>query len=167
MESAKIQITEKDKIKKILNGNKYLTVFIGLIFLTIDYDLFSSQPIVLKAEGFFWKGIAIAFQLIFIGTLIKWEIKKRKTINILNNGMITRGELKFSQRIKPNDSSSFYVHLFEYSVANKKYEVAFKNKKNSVNSSYIIYQIDKPENGMLYQELKEGLKKLILNKKNN
>jgi vacuolar-type H+-ATPase subunit I/STV1 len=161
LKTGKIRLTDKTKIAKILNRNNYLLIIVGIIFLIIDYDLFSPQPKFLITEGFFWKGIAIVFQLIFIGTLIQWEYKKQRIIDILSNGIITRGNLEMSERIKPNRESSFYIHLFEYEVDNKKYEVAFKNKRNSVKSDFIIYQSNNPKNGIVYEDLKNGLKKMV------
>ena len=130
--------------------------------MIVDYDLFSSQPKFLITEGFFWKGIAIVFQIIFIGTLIQWEYKKQRIIDILSNGTITYGKLEMSERIKPNSESSFYIHLFTYEVDNKKYEVATKNNQNSVKSDYIIYQSDNPKNGIVYEDLKSGLKEMVI-----
>ncbi len=161
LKTGKIRLTDKTKIAKILNRNNYLLIIVGIIFLVIDYDLFSSQPKVLITEGFFWKGITIVFQLIFIGTLIQWEYKKQRIIDILSNGIITRGKLEISERIKPNRESSFYIHLFEYEVSNKKYEVAFKNKRNNVKSDFIIYQSNNPKNGIVYEDLKNKLKKMV------
>ncbi|TDQ27511.1 hypothetical protein [Tenacibaculum caenipelagi] len=161
MKTGKIRLTDKTKISKILNRNNYLLIIVGIIFLIVDYDLFSSQPKFLITEGFFWKGIAIVYQLIFIGTLIQWEYKKQRIIDILSNGTITRGKLEMSQRIKPNDTSSFYIHLFEYEVNNKKYEVTLKNKKSSVKSDFIIYQSNNPKIGIVYEDLKNELKTMV------
>ncbi|MFD2561162.1 hypothetical protein [Aquimarina rubra] len=161
MQTGKIQISDKRKIAKILNRSNSLLIIIGIVFLIIDYDLFSSHPIILVTEGYLWKGLAIVFQLVFVGNLINWELKKQRIINILSNGIITLVELKMSERVKPNDTSSFYIHLFEYSVSNNKYEVTLKNKKDIVKSNYIIYQTDNPKNGIVYEDLKEGIKKLI------
>ena len=163
METGKIRLTDKTKIAKILNRNNYLIVIIGILFLVIDYDLFSSEPKFLITEGFFWKGIAIVFQIIFIGTLVQWEYKKQRIIEILSNGTIVRGKLEFSEKMKPHrESATFYIHLFEYKVDNRKYEVTFKNKSKSVASDFIIYQSNKPKNGIVYDDLKKGLKKLIV-----
>jgi vacuolar-type H+-ATPase subunit I/STV1 len=164
LKTGKIRLTDKTKIAKILNRNNYLLIIVGIIFLIIDYDLFSSQPKFLITEGFFWKGIAIVFQLIFIGTLIQWEYKKQRIIDILSNGTITRGKLEMSEKIKPNHESSFYIHLFEYEVDNKKYEVTIKNKQNSVKSDFIIYQSNNPKNGIVYEDLKNELKKMVADK---
>lgn len=164
LKTGKIRLSDKTKIAKILNRNNYLLIIVGIIFLLIDYDLFSSQPKVLMTEGFFWKGIAIVFQVIFIGTLLQWEYKKQRIIDILSNGTITRGILEMSEQVKPNRESSFYIHLFQYQVGNEKYEVTIKNKKNSVRSDFIIYQSDNPKNGIVYEDLKAELKKMIADK---
>ena len=66
-----------------------------------------------------------------------------------------------SERIQPNKTSSFYIHLFEYVVSNKKYEVTMKNKSNYVNSNFIIYEFNNPKKGIVYEDLKVGLKDLI------
>ncbi|MBC3758467.1 hypothetical protein H7U19_08635 [Hyunsoonleella sp. SJ7] len=164
METGKIQLSDKTQISKILNRSNYLIIIVGLIFLIIDYDLFSSEPKFLITEGFFWKGIAIVFQIVFIGTLIQWKFKKQRIIKILSNGTIIRGNLKYSEKIKPNYESSFYVHLFEYKVDNEKFEVIFKNKSRNVKSDFIIYQSNNPKNGIVYEDLKDGLKKMIAEK---
>lgn len=161
MRTGKIRISNTTKIAKILNRNNYILVIVGIICLIIDYDLFRSQPKFLITDGFFWKGIAIVFQIIFIGSLIQWEYKKQQIINILSNGTITRGSLKISEKVKPNRESSFYIHLFQYQVGNETYEVTIKNNKNRVASNYIIYQSDKPKNGIVYEELKDELKIMI------
>ncbi|MEM5567123.1 hypothetical protein WNY78_18545 [Psychroserpens sp. AS72] len=164
MKTGKIRLSDKSKIAKILNRNNYLLIIVGIIFSIIDYDLFSSQPEILITEGFFWKGIAIILQIIFIGTLIRWEYKKQRIIDILYNGTITRGKLEMSEKIKPNRESSFYIHLFEYEVDNKKYEVSIKNNRNNVNSDYIIYQSDNPKNGIVFEDLKSELRKIVAEK---
>jgi vacuolar-type H+-ATPase subunit I/STV1 len=164
LKTGKIRLSDKTKIAKILNRNNYLLIIVGIIFLIIDYDLFSSQPKFLITEGFFWKGIAIIFQIIFIGTLIQWEYKKQRIIDILYNGTITRGKLEMSEKIKPNRESSFYIHLFEYEVDNKKYEVTIKNNQSSVKSDYIIYQSNNAKNGIVYEDLKNELKKMVVEK---
>ncbi len=161
LKTGKIRLSNKTQIAKILNRNNYLLIIVGIIFLIINYDLFSSQPKFLITEGFFWKGIAIVFQIIFIGTLIQWEYKKQRIIDILSNGTITHGKLQMSEKVKPNQESSFYVHLFEYEVDNKKYEVTLKNKRNSVKSDFIIYQSNNPKNGIVYEDLKNGLKEMV------
>lgn len=162
LETGKIRLSDKNKIAKILNRNNYLIVIVGIIFLIIDYDLFNSKPKVLITEGFFWKGIAIVFQIIFIGTLVQWEYKKQRIIEILSNGTIIRGKLEFSEKMKPHrESASFYIHLFEYKIDNRKHEVTFKNKNKSVASDFIIYQSNKPKNGIVYEDLKKGLKELV------
>ena len=162
MKTGKIRLADKTKIAKILNRNNYLILITGILFLVIDYDLFSSKPKFLITEGFFWKGIAIIFQIIFIGTLIQWEYKKQKIIEILSNGTIIRGKFEFSEKIKPHrESATFYIHLFEYEVDHKTYEVTFKNKSKSVASNFIIYQSNKPKNGIVYEDLKKDLKELI------
>ncbi len=137
---------------------------IGIVFLIIDYDLFHSEPKFLVTEGYFWKGIAIVFQLTFIAILIQWDKKKKRIINILSKGIITEGKLKMSERIKPNKFSTFYIHLFEYYVFDKKYEITIKNKTNSIKSNYIIYESNNPKNGILYEDLKSELKHLIKKK---
>lgn len=161
MKTGTIRLSDKIKISKILNRNNYLLVAIAIIFLIIDFDLFSSQPKFLKTQGFFWKGIAIVFQIIFIGTIIQWEYKKKRIIDILSNGVIIKGRLDFSQRLKPNRESSFYVHIFKYEVNNQEYEVTIKNKTNDVKSHFIIYESGNPKNGIVYEDLKVGLKQMI------
>ena len=161
MKTGKIQISDKHKITKTLNRNNSLFIIIVIICILIDYDLFSIKPKYLVTEGYFWKALAIVFQLAFIASLIQWETKKRKITNILNNGIITQGQLKMSERIKPNKRASFYLHLFQYTVDNKIYEVTLKNKRNSIASNFIIYQLTNPKNGVVFEGLKTDLKTLI------
>nr|WP_321222458.1 hypothetical protein [uncultured Psychroserpens sp.] len=161
MKTGSIHLTDKTKIAKILNRNNYLLIIVGIIFLIIDYDLFSAQPKFLITDGHFWKGFAIVFQLIFISTLIQWEYKKQRIIDILSNGIITRGNLEMSEKVKANRESLFYIHLFKYVVDNQNYEVAFKNNMNSVKSNFILYQSDNPKKAIAYEDLKTELKTMV------
>lgn len=156
-----IRITDRAKIAKALNRRNYLIYMVVIVFIAIDIDLFSAQPKFLKTEGFFWKGMAIVFQLLFILSVIKWDAKKKKIIDILHNGMIVKGELKFSERIRPNKTSVFYVHLFEYEANGQTHEVSFKNKSKAINSYYIVYNLKDPNSAVVYEDLKPNIKQLI------
>lgn len=161
MKTGKIRLSNKAEISKILNRNNYVLYIVAIICVVIDYDLFSSEPKFLMTDGYFWKGIAIVFQLVFIGTIVKWKSKKQRIIDILTNGTIIRGRLEMSEKISTNRVSSFYLHLFEYTVDNKKYELTYKSNSSNVKSDFIIYQSNNPKNGIVYEDLKNGLRKLV------
>jgi len=159
--TGKIQLTDKAKTAKILNRNNYILVIAALLCLIIDIDLFSTNPKYLITNGYFYKGLAIVFQITFIWSLYKWDKKKKNIIEILNNGMIINGTLIMSERIRANSNSTQFAHIFEYTVSGKKHEAFMKNRSSSVKSNYIIYQVDNPKNGVVYDELKTELKDLI------
>ncbi|MGV6832602.1 MAG: hypothetical protein ACWA5P_13700, partial [bacterium] len=163
MKTGKIRLSNKAEISKILNRNNYVLYIVAIICVVIDYDLFSSEPKFLMTDGYFWKGIAIVFQLVFIGTIVKWKSKKQRIIDILTNGTIIRGRLEMSEKISTNRVSSFYLHLFEYTVDNKKYELTYKSNSSNVKSDFIIYQSNNPKNGIVYEDLKNGLVGAMLN----
>jgi len=163
LKTGSIGLTDKKQISKILNRNNYLIVFVIIGCLIINYDLFSSKPKFLVTEGYLWKGLAIIFQLTFIGNLIRWELKKQKIINILSNGNLVNSKLKMSEQIKPNNSSSYYLHLFKYTVGDENFEVVMKNKNSKVKSNFIIYEKGKPKNAVVFEDLKKGLKKMVKN----
>jgi hypothetical protein len=156
LKTGKIQIYNKTRIANILNRTNYLIYVVVAIFILIDLDLFSTQPKVLVTEGFFWKIIAVTFQLIFLASLIQWDFKKKKIIDILSNGILINGDLQYSEKIKPNRESSFYVHVFKYNVSGITYEVSFSNKRNSVSSRAIIYQFDDPKKAIVFKSLKKN-----------
>ncbi|MCD2258759.1 hypothetical protein [Psychroserpens luteolus] len=161
MRTGKIQIRDNAKLSKALNRNNYILYIVIVIFAIINIDLFSSQPRFLVTEGLFWKGASIVFQVLFILSLVQWDVKKKKVISILSNGMIVKGQLIYSDVIKPNKTSSFNVHLFEYEASGKIYDIEFKNKSKQVKSSYIIYKINQPEKAIVYEDLKPNIKRMV------
>ncbi|MFD2914288.1 hypothetical protein [Psychroserpens luteus] len=162
MKIRKVQIKEKANVKKALNKNSYIIVLFSLLLFVVDIDLFSPEPRFFSSNIFMWKGLAIVFQIIYIISLIQWYYKKKRIANILSNGIITKGTLISTEKIKSNsDGISFYIHLYEYEVDNKKYEVSFKNKSSSVNSYDIIYESNDPQNAVPYADLKDNIKRTI------
>ncbi|WP_298894691.1 hypothetical protein [uncultured Psychroserpens sp.] len=164
MRTGKIQIQDTAKMSKALNRNNYILYIVIVVFAIINIDLFSSQPRFLVTQGLFWKGATIIFQVLFILSLVQWDLKKKKIISILSNGMIVKGQLIYSDVIKPNKTSSFNLHLFEYEVSGKIYDIEFKNNSKQVKSNYIIYKINQPEKAIVFDDLNMSLKQLVVSK---
>lgn len=161
MKTGKIQIQNKTQIARLLNRSNFLIYVVIAIFILINFDLFSAQPKLFVTQGYFWKSIAVVFQIIFLASLIQWDFKKKKIIDILSNGILVNGELQYSERIKPNRESGFYIHMLTYNVSGDTYEVAFKNQSNRISSRAIIYQNDHPKKAVAFADLKKGLQELV------
>jgi hypothetical protein len=134
---------------------------IWIVFILVDIDLFSTEPKYLITDQFMWKGFAIVIQVIFLVSIIKWEIKKKRMVQILTNGIVVLGTHHGSEYLKGGKSSGYYYHLFSYEVNGKKYEVGLRNKRRYVQSNFIIYQADHPKKAIAFEELKKGLQRFV------
>ncbi|WP_299097905.1 hypothetical protein [uncultured Winogradskyella sp.] len=91
MKTGKLQLPNTTNVAKILNRNYYIIIIVIIVFAVINYDLFSSEPKYLITEGFFWKGIAIVFQLAFLTSIIQWHFKKRKSLISCTMELLLKG----------------------------------------------------------------------------
>ncbi|WP_299274332.1 hypothetical protein [uncultured Psychroserpens sp.] len=161
MRTGVIKINNTSKLYKAFGKRDYILYVMILLCVFINIDLFSSQPRFLITTGFFWKGIALASLVVLLFSLIQWHLKKKKVIDVLSNGIIIEGQLKYSDVIKPNKTSSFNVHLLEYQVLGKTYEIGFKSKNKHLQSNVIIYKVNQPEKAIVFEDLRPNMKQII------
>ena len=163
MKEGTIKLSNTSGVSTALSKYNYILVLVGIAFIFIDFDLFSEQPKYLITKGFGWKGLAIAFQIIFVLSLIQWHYKKKKIIDILYDGISIRGNYISSTKVSTgtDNPSTYYMHLFEYTVNNTNYDISFKTKSYSPESHYIIYKRSNPKNAVGFADLRKDLQELV------
>ena len=164
MNTGKIPPIDTVDIAKILNRNNYILILVGIVFMAIDFDMFSAEPRLIKVDKLLYQIVIVIAQLIFVASLYKWEYDKQKIINILTDGVLVKGNLKYTEKLQSNRQTNFFLHLFEYKVEGQSYEAAMQNKKNHTKSSYIVYQKSNPKKSIVFDDLRSELRTLIKQK---
>jgi len=161
MKEGTIKLSNTSGVSTALNKHNYILILVGIAFVFIDFDLFSRQPTYLITKSWAWKGLAIAFQFIFVLSLIQWHYKKKKITDILYDGISIRGNYISSTKISNSESYNHYMHLFEYTVNKMTYDLSFKTKNYSPESDYIIYKRNNPKIAVGFDDLRKELQKLV------
>lgn len=163
MKTKHVQLKDLSIAKRSLNKTTIILVIIAIILVLVDLDLFHPNPRWLKTDGYFYKGMAILFQVTFIANFIQWEFKKKKILSLLQNGIITNGTLKFSESFQPNSTSRrIHVHMLAYNANEKSYEISTKSKRRELSTTKVLYLSNEPKKAIAIQELKPAIQQLIL-----
>ena len=158
----KVVIKDEKELRKAVHRDNYLIVGVLLVFIAIDYDMFSFYPRLITIEDTFLKVAVVAFQVIFIVSLVVWERRKKKIISILLDGKTAKGTIINSLPIKNRGRLLHYVHTLSYQVENKDYTVHSKSKKGAKGDLYIIvYKSNHPENSIVLEHLKKNVQRLV------
>jgi len=127
----KVVIKDEKELRKAVHRDNYIYIILLLACVVIDYDMFSESPRLITIDDTFLKIAVVAFQVIFIVSLVVWERRKKKIISILLDGKTTNGTIIDSLPIKNRGRLLHYVHTLSYQVENKDYTVHSKSKKGA------------------------------------
>ncbi|WP_299678846.1 hypothetical protein [uncultured Dokdonia sp.] len=158
----KVIIEDEKKLRRAIHRDNYLIAGVLLVFIVINYDMFSAYPRLITIEDTFLKVVVVAFQVIFIISLVVWERRKKKIISILLDGKTAKGTIIDSLPIKNRGRLLHYIHTLSYKVGGKNYTVHSKSKKGAMGDLYmIVYKSNHPENSIVLEHLKKNVQRLV------
>lgn len=158
----KVIIKDEKELRKAVHRDNYLIIMILLVFATVDFDMFSKNPVFVAIKDTSLQVMIVVFQIIFVITLFIWERRKKKIIHVLLSGEVVNGEIIDSVPVRSKARVMHYIQVLTYKVNGQDYTIHSKSKKGKKGDTHIIiYESNNPENSIVLEHLKKNVQRLV------